>query len=450
MSTLGRDMTKPMVALGGLVYLTGLSLALFWWHLDPEIVVGLTLGGIGLLVMAVRPLVGIHAFIMMMYVADTITTGSEITGMKIIGAVILLGWMMSMAVRRAARVPFNGLSVTIGLFVLWSAITVIFSYDTVSAYSRLFSYAQLGIGAMMFYSVVDDEAKMRRVFGAMTLWTCLFTIVALEMYYIGVTKVASGLTGNRNLLAHYVTAGIICAYLLHQIASGLLPKLLLVVALPVFFLGLALTFSRTGMIVLSLALLLVWFRIAKARRYLLVAASVIVLSIMGLLLPSAFWLRAASIAPAVEYQQETFGLRVRLWRVGLRMIEDHPIVGVGPANFAPAFHRYSHGLVHDKGLIVHNTYIGLAAEEGLVGLALYVLLLALALRETRLAIRVGDAARLGELGILAVIVEANLFVMIVVGISQNLENLKLIWVFFGLALGVGQMARRRLAEQAHG
>lgn len=450
MSTLSRDMTKPMAALGGLAYLAALSLALFWWHLDPDVVLTLTVGGIGLLVMALRPVIGIHAFIMLMYVADAFTTGSDITGMKIIGGVILAGWMMSMAVRRGAGIPFNAMSRVMLLFVLWCAVASIYAFEPSVAYGRVFSYAQLAISALMFCSVIDDTAKMRRVFGAMTLWTCLSTIIALVFYYAGVTRVASGLTGNRNLLAHYVTSAIICAYLLYQVTPSVLPRLLLVAVLPVFFVGLALTFSRTGMIVLIVALLVVWYRVAKERRYLLLVASIMVLSIIGLLLPSTFWQRAASIVPAVRYEKETFGLRVRLWKVGLRMIEDHPIAGVGPGNFAYAFRRYARGEVRDVGLIVHNTYVGVAAEQGVIGLGLFVLLLLLGLRETRLAIRVGDVSRMGELGLLAVVVEANLLVTMVIGLSGNIEGFKLLWIFLGLALGLGQLARRRPTEQASG
>lgn len=59
--------------------------------------------------------------------------------------------------------------------------------------------------------------------------------------------------------------------------------------------------------------------------------------------------------------------RLDLWTAGLRMIEDNPVFGVGPANFSAATEVYSEG---HSGQIAHNTYIEVGAELGIPALLL--------------------------------------------------------------------------------
>src|SRR3989304_5970566 len=94
------------------------------------------------------------------------------------------------------------------------------------------------------------------------------------MYYLGMTPTASGLVGNRNLLATYINVAIVCAYLLHQETRDGARRIVLAACLPILFLGLALTFSRAGLIVLVFALVLVWYRAARQRKFLLLVGSI--------------------------------------------------------------------------------------------------------------------------------------------------------------------------------
>ncbi|MDD5629065.1 MAG: O-antigen ligase family protein [Elusimicrobia bacterium] len=63
--------------------------------------------------------------------------------------------------------------------------------------------------------------------------------------------------------------------------------------------------------------------------------------------------------------------RVILWDVAWRAFQDHPWLGVGPANYATVFSRYFQGLM--EGIPVwssaHNILLQQLAERGIVGLA---------------------------------------------------------------------------------
>lgn len=64
--------------------------------------------------------------------------------------------------------------------------------------------------------------------------------------------------------------------------------------------------------------------------------------------------------------------RLRLWETALRMVGDQPLLGVGTGRYAFFFHEYAGELRRGFGPFwgtAHGTYLHVAAEQGLVGLA---------------------------------------------------------------------------------
>jgi putative inorganic carbon (HCO3(-)) transporter len=88
----------------------------------------------------------------------------------------------------------------------------------------------------------------------------------------------------------------------------------------------------------------------------------------------------AAAAPGVGHRIGTIGLanetardRLAMLKGGLRMIRDHPLVGIGPGQVK---HAYQDQYVPPEALRrttshLHNTPLQIAAERGLVGLALW-------------------------------------------------------------------------------
>jgi len=402
----------------------------------------LTLGGIGVPLLCLRPMAGIHLFLMTLYVESSLT--QDVLAMKAIGAAILVSWLLNVAVRRTVRLNFNALTISMALLVSWCGVTMLFAEDTHEALLRTFQFLQLAVAALMFGSVLDSVAKVRSVCAAIVLWTGISTIIALFMYYAGMTSVAQGLVLNRNALAMYVIVAIICAYVLYQASESPLLKAVYLSTFPIFFLGVALTLSRTGLIMLVLALLLVWFRLARERRFFVIGSTLAVLCLVSVFLPDVFWHRADTIVPAIERQQDTFGLRVRIWKVGLEMVRDHPITGVGAGNFLLAFGRYAHGRFLWRHLSPHNTFVGMAAETGLVGLSLLVLVLLFGMTTARGAMRLGGLAGNAGVRFFAVVAEVSIFTQVVGCFTGDGESLKILWVMFGMALSLKLLGRESM------
>ena len=80
--------------------------------------------------------------------------------------------------------------------------------------------------------------------------------------------------------------------------------------------------------------------------------------------------------------------RLDLWRVALLIFEGHPLGGVGLGNFQTVEPSYATQAVNltmvrqivREQLVVHNTYLQMAADLGLIGLGLFLAVLALPIR----------------------------------------------------------------------
>jgi len=439
---------QTVLMLIGFLGLVLMSLSLVVWHLDPLLVLLLLLGNVGLAVLSIRPYYGVQAFIMLLFFENALPERQGITLMKALGVIIITSWLVNMALRREGKFHFEPLTIVMGLFLGWCSMSLFYAVDSSISSSALFTFAQLVLAALMFSTVVDTPARMRGVYWAFVLWAGVSTLIAIVMYYAGMTRVAVGLLGNRNLLAGYINVAIVSAYLLLLSTPHRLSKLLLGALLPIFFLGVALTLSRSVLIVLPITLLFVWYRVAKQRSFLVFLGSILTISVITVVLPESFWKRAESIAPAIQHQGDTFGTRVRLWKIALRMVEDRPLTGVGAANFVAAYPRYAHGEMETLLYVTHNAYVAIAAEMGLVGLTLFLMLNFMSLRAAGRAVRFGKGAGLPDLEMLGVITEVCLISIMLGGLSGNSEGSKCLWMLFGLSLGLAHLVRRASAANS--
>lgn len=91
--------------------------------------------------------------------------------------------------------------------------------------------------------------------------------------------------------------------------------------------------------------------------------------------------------------------RIRMLQAGVEMIKDHPLLGVGPANVKEIYALYKkHDAPRPRPPHLHNNVVQLWAERGILGLAAYLTLLALFLRECAKAWR-GPHRMWAEIGV---------------------------------------------------
>lgn len=168
----------------------------------------------------------------------------------------------------------------------------------------------------------------------------------------------------------------------------------LVLAFILVTLGFLATQSRGGLVALVVSVVLALF-IAPRHRGRIVALG-------GVMLAAILALAAAqpgAIARITDLGGGSSG-RSDLWRIGWQVFKGHPLAGVGIGNFEVVEAHYTLrpgaitrlSYIVDVPHLVHNTYLQLLAETGIIGLALYLLVLLACMRATWSAIRRFEAS----------------------------------------------------------
>lgn len=144
--------------------------------------------------------------------------------------------------------------------------------------------------------------------------------------------------------------------------------------------GVYLTGSRGSMISIVPAIV-VWFVVA-GRSYRRLLGLVIIALACGALVPGV----ASRISSLTELTNHTIASetdpslvgRIAAQEIAAAMFSDHPVTGVGVGNFTriePSYYGRSEIGVPIQALAPHNLYLQLAAEEGIIGLAAWLLFL---------------------------------------------------------------------------
>jgi O-antigen ligase len=197
----------------------------------------------------------------------------------------------------------------------------------------------------------------------------------------------SGSAGDPNYLAAALVPGIMLAGGL-AIKTRLTQRLALGFSVVIMTIGLAATQSRGGFIAITIAALLalvIW----RGRR--LMIAALLVTVVVAL----AGWFAASPDTwNRIRNFDDGGSGRTDIWTVAAHIGERHPIFGVGLSQFPQVSYRFvrqpgSLRAVYeivDQGLVVHNVYLELWVETGLIGILLYLSLVAVCLRACWLAI----------------------------------------------------------------
>ncbi|MBI3651735.1 MAG: O-antigen ligase family protein [Acidobacteria bacterium] len=150
-------------------------------------------------------------------------------------------------------------------------------------------------------------------------------------------------------------------------------RLLLFFAIALMVIGIIKSASRGGFVGLVVISLLLLIRSSKqARKYALVAilGGAMLFAVAA---PAAYWARITTIfSLEKDYNFTDQRGRQKVWENGLKMIAAHPLNGVGINCFMIAHADFSGTNIN---ISPHNSFLQIAAELGLPGLLLFVLII---------------------------------------------------------------------------
>jgi O-antigen ligase len=254
-----------------------------------------------------------------------------------------------------------------------------------------------------------------------------------------------GTIGGPNYAAGYLAILITMALAVRQMN---VPPLLRIVTIPVIILAalaLTVTFSRGGWLELLLSIAVLfggkWLRGGNLRKAILPAIGATALIVLCLFIPNPISKRLSADDNGAAHS------RVPLMNLAFRVIAANPALGVGANNFTAVMNDYEGSTFrHEWIYTVHNEFLLVCSETGLIGLAAY---LWIYINTTRRAWRLSKTrdemfAALG-LGIVASF--CGLLLHMFVDIFSDGGVLHLIWLFVAL-IGICEVIlRHELVEE---
>jgi len=342
-------------------------------------------------------------------------------GPNLAGMLLVAGWVGAFASQNS-RIPdlvaeHIRLLTGVAVLVLWVMLSIAWAQESPIGGDRFFGWLVAGVIVLLISTTLVDRRYLRLAAGAFVVGASISVLIGLLGGAVqeGSERVVGG-SGDPNFLAAGIVPAIVLAVALAAGSPGLWPRFAAVAAVAILTIGLAASESRGGFVAAAVAAVAV-IVLAKHHRAWVIA------SLLAIFAVGAAWF---SVDPAawerISDFTESHG-RSELWGVAFQMWQDNPIAGVGLEGFvdhAGGYVRelgaleYAEFLV-DEPKVVHNTYLEILAETGLVGFVLFLgvvlSLLRCASRAARAFERVGDVgmaalARATVAGVLAMLASA--------------------------------------------
>jgi O-antigen ligase len=441
----------PSAALAGAAVAVGLLAGL-----DPPLAVAGALSVLFVLIVLADLAVGVALFTLRAYAAQIPSLeGPTVSVSKIAGLLLALSWIVTTATRHESRREFvsahPGLTYVLVLFIAWVGLSQAWAADSGAATGAL---ARLVLNAVLFlivYSAVRSPRDAIWVIAAFVAGACLDAVYGLLFVSPdpGRLQRLSSSIDNPNELASILVAALALslglAGALRRVPLGRLAAL---AAAALCGAGVFLTGSRGGLVGLSVAVLAFLVVGKRWRGRVVVIAVVLVFAGLG------YFEYVAS--PDVRAHVSTVGSgtgRLDLWTVGWRMVEANPLVGVGAGNFPVssvhylllpgAIERGDYFIGTPK--VLHNTYLEVWAELGIVGLLLFVTILGFCLRSALRAAR-RFAGRDSRMELISRAVFVALVGMLASDFFGSKEYGKELWLLLALAPALLAIARSHPQE----
>lgn len=336
-------------------------------------------------------------------------------------------------------------------FLAWGGIGMLSAREPSVVFSELLRYGPNFLLIPIAYTAIRSRRDLSLVLSAIVLGAIVAAVSAVlspaptsEIVEEG--SRATGTIGDPNELAAVLLVGLALGAGI-ALAKDRRPPMRLAgaVAVPLCAIGIFVSLSRGGLIALAALLLAGTFFAGRWR--LAITALLVAVAVGGVL----YFTEIAPLPARERITASNGGSgRTDLWTVGRRMVAAHPVTGVGLGNFPivsadyvlqPGATRYAQLIFSTAPKVTHNTYLQLAAESGIPGALLFILVLAGCLRCALAAARSWSRRGQANMEALARAVFLGLVGTLVADFFISNMFSKLLWVLLGLCPAMLALAR---------
>jgi O-antigen ligase len=419
--------------------------------------------GLGvILVMLADLTTGLLLFTGIVFLESLLPAGQLLTFTKVAGLLLVLSWLAKVGTEgdRASVLPLAhpGFAFMLVGFLGWAAISVLWAKDVPEAWTDLSRYLLAFTLLVIVFTAVrrrEDALRVLAVFIAGCAVTAAYALIVRPGEPEADVLRVSSTVGNANVVASILVAGLVLSVAAFRAGRG--APLIRLAAVATAVLSVAALFetgSRSGAIALGAALVV---GVMVAGRWRLptflgaVALALVIVTTFVAFAPAEIRERIGLLTPG---ELPAIEGRTTIWQVGVRMVEDQPLQGVGVGNFQAASSQYAvepglsarSELVIDDPQVAHNVYLQVLAELGIVGLALFGGVLAFSLRCALAAARRFERDGDEAMEIFARALIPALVAVLVSDVFASEQFNKLLWLLLGLGpslLAISHAAGRR-------
>ncbi len=258
-----------------------------------------------------------------------------------------------------------------------------------------------------------------------------------------------GLGGNPNGAAQDIGVALPLVLVLSSGLSPLWQRVLGLLGFGVLLATGVATLSRSFFVTLpamwSLALLRM--RRVALLRYSLFGFLLVVISVLTV--PDTVWDRLGTLQGGRLTRDTSAMSRLYTSQLGVVAFIKNPVAGVGRRNFMNWANRDGGGRVE---FVVHNVYLTVAAEQGLLGLVPFLAIVGIAWREFGRTWRLLGVApartdpEARRLRLRALSLQVAFLGVLIGGLFHPMLNFKMLWVLFGLSTVVFALGDSRVAQ----
>lgn len=396
---------------------------------------------LGLLVAGLKnPILPLFVYVALIPLEDAFQLSDFGTINKVVGIVFVSCYLVrSVRNLRLGVVRWSGWA-----WFLWAALSIAWALSPDLALARVLLLGQQLLMVLVIANVLSKNQNLvEPLLGVYAAAAVLAAGLAVAGYYIGQAS-SSGLSrieafedqSPAHFAASLVPAVMLGLFYLTRARSWLLralsATLLVLTALAVLMSG-----TRSAWVGLLVGSIFMFDWRSRGR-----GLVIIVLFVAGIVVYTAQipFLRDFILDRSSNAIDSGGAGRMDIWKVGLTIAEDHPIVGVGFGNFPQAFTfdaiARTRGLGNYSGLYAgraaHNIFLGSLVETGLVGL-------------TFLSSFMWSIARRVQAGPLNSLIQAIVVAYLVQGSFLDITNRKYFW--FVVALAASMHHADRTAER---
>src|SRR5436190_9797807 len=306
---------------------------------------------------------------------------------RLVGIVASTIGVLYIGARRRVR-PLSWFHVFTVVFVLWAAVSTLWSIDTEATRTRLLTYLQLTVLVWLIWEIAWSPQRTRALLGAYVLGVAVASVATIRDYLSG--EHAAGYAGrfnalsiNPNELGMTLAIGLPMAWYLSLSHPQRRVARLWQLYLPLAITAILLTASGGAFLTMLVALAII--PATQGRLRLRTKAALCVLAPASLVLAASFVPEATLErlqTTRADIESGYFGHRGFIWRAGLEVAREHPLVGLGAGTFGAAVEP-TLGFQWSS----HSVPLGILVEDGLVGLLVFLAIIGAAFTALRRAPR---------------------------------------------------------------